>query len=376
MNKSPLLSIIVPTKNRHKYLTYFIDFFCAIKTEELELVIQDNSDDNSQTTEFLDNIKDERIKYFYTPHSIPISENSDKAILNSTGKYICYMGDDDLFAPNILEAVSIMQKYHAEVALFTIPVFVWPDCKGTKIWDISTPYRIPKATGKIRVLDSLEEMKKIFKAGASPLGYLPKVYHAIATRECLDRVYEQYSSYFPGSSPDMANAVALALNNVKTIHVDYPFLIGGTGMTRITGNEKGDNQKDMTKLRFLPANIEQIWDKRIPKVWAGETIHPQTALEVLKKAGQIDYSKYINFNLLYFKFVTHHPQDRKYIYTLLSPMQYPSFLYYSLKFTCKYIANRIARKLSGKRLVITEEVPDIVAYTKIVLEYNKDVIVR
>ena len=46
--KSPLLSIVVPTKNRYYYLLKLIELVESIGSPELELVIQDNSDDNDE----------------------------------------------------------------------------------------------------------------------------------------------------------------------------------------------------------------------------------------------------------------------------------------------------------------------------------------
>ena len=44
--KTPLLSIVIPTKNRQKYALSIIQTILSIKDYALELVIQDNSDTN------------------------------------------------------------------------------------------------------------------------------------------------------------------------------------------------------------------------------------------------------------------------------------------------------------------------------------------
>ena len=91
----PLLSIVVPTKDRYKYLRYLIEYVIELNNPQIEFVIQDNTANNKEIIEFLSDKLSENIKYFYTKESIPIGENSDKAVLNSTGKYVCYIGDDD-----------------------------------------------------------------------------------------------------------------------------------------------------------------------------------------------------------------------------------------------------------------------------------------
>ena len=55
MRDNPIISIVVPTKNRYKYLKQFIILVESFKDERIELFIQDNSDDNSEILEFLSN---------------------------------------------------------------------------------------------------------------------------------------------------------------------------------------------------------------------------------------------------------------------------------------------------------------------------------
>ena len=50
---TPLLSIVVPTKNRYIYLFELIKLLASFKRTDFEMVIQDNSTNNKQ---FIDNI--------------------------------------------------------------------------------------------------------------------------------------------------------------------------------------------------------------------------------------------------------------------------------------------------------------------------------
>lgn len=367
----PLLSIVVPTKNRYKYLKYLISFFNSIESDQIELIIQDNSDDNGEIKNFLSTIIDSRVKYHYVSKSLPISLNSDYAINNSCGEYVCYLGDDDGFTSNILDAVECMRQHDADAAIFAIPHYLWPDCKGSLFWDWLFPFKIKKASGRITLLDSRVELIKVLKDGAYKLGQLPKVYHGIVTRKSLDKIYEKYGSYFPGASPDMANAVSLALNDVKTIHIDYPFLIGGTCKVRMKGNENGDFEKDFSKLPFLPADIEANWDKRIPKIWTGQTIYTETIIKTLERSGNSDLIHNINFSFMYISFIRHYKKNAKMVYKLLNISQLIALGYNFIVFTMKYMLNK--RKANETyALTINKEVSDIIEYIQIVEQVNGD----
>lgn len=104
-----LLSIVVPTKNRYLYLKYLIQLVDNLHTDEVELVIQDNSDDNSEFLDYLNEKNYSFIRYSYIKGQIPMSENSDRAILNSKGEYVCFLGDDDGFTKFLIEGVRWMK---------------------------------------------------------------------------------------------------------------------------------------------------------------------------------------------------------------------------------------------------------------------------
>lgn len=78
----PLLSIVIPTKNRYDCLKKFVELFHSVYTSsEIQLAISDNSDDNSDFLAFLSTVDDKRILYTYTAEHISVGENSDRAIL-------------------------------------------------------------------------------------------------------------------------------------------------------------------------------------------------------------------------------------------------------------------------------------------------------
>src|ERR1035437_8241765 len=82
---NPLLSLIIPTKNRYEYLQIVLEILATIKDVDLEIVIQDNSDESESRQVFLvsvSKLNDSRIKYFYCNEILSINENSDKAVLN------------------------------------------------------------------------------------------------------------------------------------------------------------------------------------------------------------------------------------------------------------------------------------------------------
>ena len=105
-----LLSIVVPTKDRYYYLKYLIELISSFNTSDIELVIQDNTYDNQEILNYLNEYLNPHVKYYHIKEHLSQSENSDKAILNSSGEYVCFIGDDDAVTRHIVDCVKWMKS--------------------------------------------------------------------------------------------------------------------------------------------------------------------------------------------------------------------------------------------------------------------------
>lgn len=85
----PIVSLVVPTKNRYFYLKKLIQVVDGFGNKDfIEFIIQDNSDDNSEFVNFLNRNTYSFVKYFYVKEPMTVSRNSDLAIRNSTCEYV------------------------------------------------------------------------------------------------------------------------------------------------------------------------------------------------------------------------------------------------------------------------------------------------
>ena len=308
-----LLSIVVPTKNRVEYLKALIEIFCGFRRNDLELVIEDNSDDNTEIVNYIRTIKDKKIIYNYEKRLLSVVENSDRAILHSSGKYVCFIGDDDLLSESVGEFVECMDKYGYESAMFQVAKYYWP---GIEFRTHKFPNLvINDFTGEIKEISVKQELYKILMHGASSLEMAPKVYHGIVRRSCLDQIFDKTGTFFPGPSPDMANAVALSLIVKKHIYCDVPFISAGASPKSAAGlGTKHKHEGNLKDMSFLPNDVEEKWNLRIPKVWTGPTIYAQSASSALKEMGREDLLVYFDYNYHYAYFVTFCPNYKTFFY--------------------------------------------------------------
>ena len=101
--KSPLISIIIPSYNEEKHISRCLDSILAQTFENFEIIcVDDNSTDS--TFEILNEYaqKDSRIKPFKNPGK-GVSSARNYGIENSCGNYIGFVDSDDFIQPQMYE---------------------------------------------------------------------------------------------------------------------------------------------------------------------------------------------------------------------------------------------------------------------------------
>lgn len=332
----PLLSIAIPTKNRYEYLIPCVETLLRLKskyTTELEIIIQDNNWDNNNFLPFLNEHKDS-IKYYHIPEHLSVVENCDYAISNCSGEYVCLLGDDDSVTSQIIDVCKWMKEKGIESCLGKICRFNWPDMVYTvhKFKKLT----IPRRNKNIGFKDVAKIRKRILATGGYTMLTLPRVYHAILSKKALDKLKDLCGSYFPGPSPDMANAIGLTYVLNNHIIIDTPIIVSGFSYKSTGG--AGTRRAHVGKIEdiaHLPKQTKTIWDSRIPRYWTGETIYAESIIEALTKCNSKDIKQY-SFNALYGTFAMYH---RDLIPLLRGYVNYKNILRVSYHF-CRILAKR------------------------------------
>lgn len=301
-----LLSIVVPTKNRYPYLFKLMEVIDSFHSNDIELVIQDNNEDNTTILDyFKKNGKKDYIVYDWHKEALPVYLNSDYAVRNSSGDYVCYIGDDDGVSKYIIDCCKWMRVNNIEAVYPRGYYYYWPDAhisdryKGSIKW--------PELKTNMIIHDSTQELSKLLADGITTDGTLPRLYHGIVKRSALDLVWEKCGSYFPGASPDIANGVALAFVVDKFATIQFPICYSGASKHLGGGAVamKHQGTTDFKSLPFLPENIEEIWYPKVPKVWTAPTIYCESAIESMRNMGHEELINNIDFEKLYVYFVAH-----------------------------------------------------------------------
>lgn len=293
-----LLSIIVPTKNRYTYLKGLIKIFINCNSHKTELIIQDNSTDNSEFKEYMKNIDCNDIRYFYESKPLSVVDNMNQSIEHSTGKYLCILGDDDVYSIYLEDFVKYMDESGIDSAMFSNDsVYFWP---GMEFAVHQLPsLMIPKFHKTLKKLSASEERDKCLRMGGMSLGYLPRVYHGVICRSAMEKVNERAGTYFPGASPDMASSIALSYYVKTHCYCELPLVISGKSPKSVVGKEGHHPAGEIKNVDHLPKNTEENWPVSLPKFWSAGTIWAQSLFEAMIKLGHEDELKNFSYASCY-----------------------------------------------------------------------------
>lgn len=303
---SYLLSIVVPEKDRYKYLKPLIELIRGFSLDDLELVIQDNTIDNAEILEFIDSISYPHLKYYHHKEKLSVVQNANKGVLNSTGEYVCMIGDDDGIVRNIIECVKWMKMNDVEALRPRHSTFyLWPDAviNSSNKQSSLLSYQDTKPT--FQYINPIEEVKRLGGIGMQNIGLLPKVYHGIVKRSILDKVYNIGETYFPGAAGDMANAVALSFCVKKFVIVDFPVTIHGS--SQMTGGGIVRKKNEMAKLDevdFITQEVVDNWETTIPRIWHTCFVWPESATKGLRYMSQVNLIQNINYDYMLAHFIS------------------------------------------------------------------------
>lgn len=340
----PLLSIVVPTKNRYYFMKKLVELIDNYKFGGgVELLIQDNTINNNEILEFLSANKYPFVSYYHETKPLSQSGNSDLAVRNSHGEYVCFIGDDDGVTKDILDCCKWMKKESIECVLPERIDYYWPDAEIGTIGLLSTP----DFTREIKELSTIEALKHLLNRGCIDRGNIPFLYQGIVKRKTLDKIWDKCGTYFPGASPDIANGVSLCMVVDRFVTISAPLIIGGVSKFAAGGinSLKYHAETDFKKVSQLPTNISEIWCERIPLIWTNPTIWCESVVEALNAWDRDDLIKQINFERLYEYFVVFYKPYRKMAYKLTSNkiMLYINGLLLEISHYCSAIDRRIRR---------------------------------
>lgn len=298
---SYLLSIIVPTRNNQKYLKASVLQILDNTKDNVQILIQDNSDTNELELFFYE-LKNKRVKYNYISERKSIVDNFALGISLADGKYIMSLGDDDGVLANINEYILYADENDVDALIPSLTFeYFWPNSvtvNGKK----NGVVRFLKNKVSMVQVDGKNEVIKLLKNGC--LDYytfkLAKFYHGIVKKDILEKIYKKTGSYIGGLVPDIYTAVAISLTAKSIYYLNEPLTIAGVCPS--SGSSQASNGLHTGKYEDTPQligrTVEYFWSEQVPKFYSVDTIWADSALAAVKDLGYCDLFKYYSIENL------------------------------------------------------------------------------
>lgn len=317
MDKKYLLSVLIPTKNREKYLIGSIEQILKIGDKRIQIVVQDNSDISvfDKLKKFIE--KNENIKYNYTKGIVSFVDNFDIGLSLCDGEYICLIGDDDGIMPQIIPVIEWAKRNNKKVIRPSLNAYYfWPN-SGARGNNLDDGYlRINYISKKIKKYNLSEEMNKLLSQGCQDylLVGMAKLYHGIVKKECLDKIKNKTGKYFGGLTPDIYIATALSLVEDEMIEINFPLTV--PGVCKGSGSSDAATGKHTGKLEDAPhfkGHKSYEWSKSIPKFYSVETIWADSSLAALNDFHKEGILNKFNLEFITLSCLIKHPKYKKII---------------------------------------------------------------
>jgi hypothetical protein len=273
----------------------------ASPSPDLEVVVQDNSS-TDELGEFVSEMRDPRITYNWVEESLDVVANFTLGLEHAKGEFICFIGDDDGVLPEIVDAAKWADANGLDAVLPTRPAqYWWPDIRHRYYGDrFSGNLDIKRFSGQISFPDPEAELLRCARGAGRSFFDLPKVYYGLVRRLAFERVRKVTGVYFPGPSPDLAGAVAVASQIDRMCRIDYPFVLPGSSAKSTAGlGAAKAHEGRLEDYPHLPASALRDWSELVPRFFAGSTIWGEDVVQALRATGRDDVLRQFNVPLLH-----------------------------------------------------------------------------
>lgn len=205
----PTVSVVVPTRNRATLVCQTVAALCSQTFRDLEIVVVDNSDDNT-TTETVARLPDERIRIVRTG-GLNMPENWETALQQGNGTFLLLVNDKTIFHPESIGRLVETMKAHPQPFV----TFVIGNPRNQPRWPVSP-----------QLVDNRTVVEHAIKARIDLYQRLaPKGTNCLLRRDYLRQVHSRHAPLCRPVSPDYPLSVFLLEGARTSMHL--PCVLAG-----------------------------------------------------------------------------------------------------------------------------------------------------
>jgi len=193
-------TLIIPTRNRQHNAIHAIQSAIACDYRKLQIVVADNSDDDSLRGLIAERGWAKHVQYYKTEKTLAMHENWAKGLDLSEGEFVSIIGDDDAIFPDApLVCNVLLSQRRSQVIVTQCAEYKWPDYPfpGRRNY-LSVPMG-----HKVVYIDALHRLLRDAINHKVDLGTGPGIYRGFVERNFLEMLKNKRGAWFVEHQPDL-----------------------------------------------------------------------------------------------------------------------------------------------------------------------------
>lgn len=284
MPKEPLISVLVPTRDRVHTASRVVRELASLLDDDAEIVVQDCGGEGELPRALGDLLGDRRLNYAHVAKKLSMIENWNAGLARCRGRYVTVLGDDDGVHRSFGQLARWLEAERAEAFVGDSPTsYYWPDFPDRAK---AGRFTVARHSGDVRHCDP----GWLVRAACRAFGYrvsvegLPLLYRGVVRRDKLEKMQRRPGVYVDGVTPDIYARFFLATQVREVLWADFPVTFaGGSGSsnagrfaTKVQGRTHLDEFASLDWLDIAPVGLYTA------------IFHTEGLLRALTNAGRLD----------------------------------------------------------------------------------------
>ena len=248
--ENPFFSVVLPTRNRAKYLPFAVGSVLNQTFEDFELVIS-NNDSSDNTEEIVKALDDPRVRYIKTDKMLSMDEHWDFALGHARGQFITFLGDDDAQSKIYLESIKKIadDNIAAEIISCKMADYYYGS-SGENTYSESLVTSL--FTNELVIRDSSQKIRDLFidrglsRGTVTEKVEVPQLINTVYHKRVFDKVRENSGRVFPKLlSGDYYLAVITLSFTENYYYLDSPLSFHGISSASTTSHISSQSGKTL-----------------------------------------------------------------------------------------------------------------------------------
>ncbi|MBN8844743.1 MAG: glycosyltransferase [Sphingomonadales bacterium] len=299
----PILSVIIPTHERFRYAKETVETILGMH-EDIELIVSDTSAVDPWTSL----TPHPRLKVVRPGTGISVVDNFNSALPYATGDYVCFISDDDLIVPEIVDIARKAKNEGVDAINFTFPViFYWkdylhrsdPEAYSGTVW-------ISQYSGRVQALDTEAALREATGSLGHGVFSMPRSYCGLISLSLIKRILTAHDALFGGVSPDIYSAALISAHAAKAVEVDFPAVIpGASGASTAGQSAAGRHLGALRDNDHIRPFRNLVWHPLVPEFYSVPTVWAYSLVRAVERLPENSAIR-PNWGRLYARCLLHH----------------------------------------------------------------------